>query len=520
MSRKIQIILAEDEPAILRGISANITQFSQDYEISYTAYNGKDALEKITKQRPDIVITDIRMPLMNGLDLIDAASKVSPDTYFVILTGYAEFEYARRAMKLHVADYLLKPVDPDALEALLKKLKSQLLEKREKEVQDYLTQCLHLDTPNHSRHNPVCGCVVYLLFAFYGSVTASIYNELTTGSLLVQDSDYSFLPEIADLLNIRILALRGNYRNETIFAIIDDSTQNVRKTAQTAKKAAELIHSRILSEITFINCILSEAITDGADIPFHVRSCYLYAASQIIFGKSCIMNYETLPSQAENMTVTPEIKELLCLLKPAMSPDEIAAFSKSLVTCWANQNASQLQIQTDIRFTFNTSVLKTESAQNSCTAPSELLASSSSYEELYHNLILELKKLWAGQNKSLPKMPHTQELANKVQGYLDRHYTQSITYKSFTEVFGYNEKYISYIFKEEFGISPSKYILELRLTAAKNLICRNPDIRLKDVAEAVGYDDPLYFSRVFKNSEGISPKAYQKQQGHQCGENP
>lgn len=513
MNSKIRIILAEDEPAILRGLSTYITQFSEAYEIAGTAYNGKEALGKITAQKPDIVITDIRMPQMDGLDLIEAAAKTSPDTCFVILTGYAEFEYAKRAMKLSVMDYLLKPVDPDALEELLIKLKGQILEKKEKNLQYYLTLNLHLGTIAHTGSNPLSGSTVHLLFAFYGSVTASVYNELTTGSLLVQDSSYSFLQEISDLLNLPIYALRGNYRNETIFAMVTDSRQ-------TAGQAAQLIHHRILSNVTFVNCILSEAITDGLDMPFHVRSCYLYAASHVIFGKSRLMDYEADAAQPEKMSASPLIKELLRFLKPAMSPDEIGAFAKSLINCWTAHDATQLQIQTDMRLIYNTALQKTDPSRNIYADPSELLASSSSYEELYHNLVLEFIKLCQGQNPSLLKVPHTKELAAKVRDYLDRNYTRSITYKSFTEVFGYNEKYISYIFKEEFGISPSKYILELRLTAAKNLIRQNPDIRLKDVAEAVGYDDQLYFSRVFKNSEGISPKAYQKQhRPHPCGEN-
>ena len=89
LNKKIQIFLAEDEPAILRGLAANITSFSSDYEITGTAYNGAEALEKIQKQKPDIVITDIRMPVMDGLDLIEAARETAPDLLFVILTGYA-----------------------------------------------------------------------------------------------------------------------------------------------------------------------------------------------------------------------------------------------------------------------------------------------------------------------------------------------------------------------------------------------------------------------------------------------
>lgn len=97
-----------------------------------------------------------------------------------------------------------------------------------------------------------------------------------------------------------------------------------------------------------------------------------------------------------------------------------------------------------------------------------------------------------------------------MRNYLDKNFTQQITTKSFQDIFGYNEKYISTLFKSEFGISPSKYISELRLKMAKTLMQNNPDILTKDVAEMVGFSDAFYFSRVFKSHEGMSPSQFLK----------
>ena len=187
MKKKIRIIIAEDEPVILRGIVLTVTQLSSDYEIAALSQNGADALDKIQDLKPDIVITDIKMPVMDGLELIESASKASPHTVFVILTGYAEFEYAKRAMQLQVADYLLKPVDPDALENLLEKLTEQILSNSKKDIHDYLCQNIYRDSPQTVSYNPLTGQSIQLLFIFYGSITSSMYNELTTGSLIAGD---------------------------------------------------------------------------------------------------------------------------------------------------------------------------------------------------------------------------------------------------------------------------------------------------------------------------------------------
>ena len=103
-----------------------------------------------------------------------------------------------------------------------------------------------------------------------------------------------------------------------------------------------------------------------------------------------------------------------------------------------------------------------------------------------------------------------QSLAKQVKNWLDMNFTTPITFKIFQDIFGHSEKYISAFFKAEFGISPSKYIGELRLDMAKKLMQTNPDILLKDVAEMVGYTDAFYFSCVFKYHEGIYPSQYSK----------
>lgn len=521
MNKKLQIILVEDEPAILRGLSANITQFSADYEIAAATYNGVDALNTITLLKPDIVITDIRMPMMDGLELIEKARRTSPDTFFVILTGYAEFEYAKRAMKLQVTDYLLKPVDPDALEALLSRLKGELTERKEKESLRFLSRSLHADSAETADDNPITDSTLYLLFTFYGTVTSDLYNEIAAGNRIVRSSQYDFLDGISDsccplntcsypdFCRTQILPLHGNHRNETVFAIITNPDMSIPKI----KRAAYQIHEHILSEDIFVNSILSEPIPGGNGIPAQMRNCYLYAAANIIFGQSRFFSLEIADGTSGNIAVTPKAKELLQLLKPVMLPADVKILCRSLTDTWETNEVTQLQLQTDLRFILNTVVRKTDPEHDMYPNPSELLAASSSYEELGQNLLLELGRLCTGRDKVPATIPHAEALAWKVRDYLDQNYTQSITYKNFTGIFGYNEKYLSYIFKEKFNISPSKYILELRMTAAKNLIRQNPDMLLKDIAEKVGYENQLYFSRVFKHSEGMSPREYQKKVG-------
>ncbi len=120
----LKTLLVDDEPYILQGMSKILDWEKEGYEIADTARNGMEALEILNHKEIDLVITDIQMPRMTGLELVQQANILQPDTpYFVILSGYHDFEYARQAMKFSCADYLLKPIDKEELKDVLHRVR-------------------------------------------------------------------------------------------------------------------------------------------------------------------------------------------------------------------------------------------------------------------------------------------------------------------------------------------------------------------------------------------------------------
>ena len=116
----LKIVLLDDERIVLRGISALIKR-EENYELSGTAENGIDGLELIKNTRPDIVMTDIRMPGMNGLDMIRRAKEFVPESIYIVFSGFNEFKYVKEAIGLGVIDYIEKPVTVPKLKEVLKK---------------------------------------------------------------------------------------------------------------------------------------------------------------------------------------------------------------------------------------------------------------------------------------------------------------------------------------------------------------------------------------------------------------
>lgn len=120
----LKVILADDEPYIVQGLSLIIDWNQAGFEIIGTANNGQEALELIKSEDPDLIITDIRMPIMTGIELLEKVrSENISDANFVILSGYNDFEYAKAAMRLGSIDYLLKPIDREELQAVLERVR-------------------------------------------------------------------------------------------------------------------------------------------------------------------------------------------------------------------------------------------------------------------------------------------------------------------------------------------------------------------------------------------------------------
>ncbi len=121
-----RVFAVDDEPSVLEGLKIMIPWSKLDFELCGEASNGMDALSKIETLRPHLIITDIRMPNKNGLELINEVRKLDTDTEFVILTGYAEFAYVQEAMRYQACSYLLKPLDKDEIISVLSNIKNKL----------------------------------------------------------------------------------------------------------------------------------------------------------------------------------------------------------------------------------------------------------------------------------------------------------------------------------------------------------------------------------------------------------
>lgn len=496
----IHVIIVEDEPAIARGLSMMITQNYPDFQVIALARNGKDGLQKILELKPELVFVDINMPVMNGLDMIEQVQKSGFFTQCVILTGYAEFEYARTAIKLGISDYLLKPISPDTLKEIMVSCRQKYQAQIRILQAEYLQRCIGRTPAASENDNPLSGYHCTLLLLLFGSLCSNIYNEALITSN-PPTADPSLIRKLETNYHISLFTLRGRHYNELIFAAVYPEHQTVDITVLSEK-----LYSSFCTPDTYTNMIVSQNIPNGQNLHEASSNLYLYALTKNPFGFGHIQISESLSDK--KIHISSEVKKICSAIPEHPALETVQDYLYSILTYWQEEKVSQFQLTTDLRYFFSTVIHDYSDENIIYPDAAEIVSSCHAYDELERTLQYELGIIYGRNSQVLPDSQ--QSLAKQVRNWLDMNFTTPITFKIFQDIFGHSEKYISALFKAEFGISPSKYIGELRLNMAKKLMQANPDILLKDVAEMVGYADAFYFSRVFKSHEGISPSQYAK----------
>ena len=405
-------------------------------------------------------------------------------------------------MKLEISDYLLKPISPDTLKEILISCRQKHQAQLHVLQAAYLQRCIGRTQNQDDSNNPLIGFTCTLLALISGPLYTNIYNEalLTSHTPTV---DLSFIRTLENEYQISLFPLRGRHDNELIFAAVTPRQKPI-ALANLAKK----LYDFFCVPDTYVNLIISEPIPDGLNLRNIAGNLYLYAMLKIPFGFGCIQKCEPLPDK--KIHVSSEVKKICSAIPEHTAPETTQDYLHSILLHWQKEKVSQFQLTTDLRYFFSTVIHEYSEENIIYPDAAEIVSSCNFYDELERSLQYEMRLIYGSDSYALPDSQ--QSLAKQVKNWLDMNFTTPITFKIFQDIFGYSEKYISALFKAEFGISPSKYIGELRLDMAKKLMQKNPDILLKDVAEMVGYTDAFYFSRVFKSHEGISPSQYARLQ--------
>ena len=530
----LRVLIVDDEFQIAMLIKKLIKWDEIGLECVNLVDNGEAAYNIIVNEKPDIVITDIRMPKINGLDLISMTKKVDDNIKFIVVSGYKEFEYAHKAMQYGVNDYLLKPVNEDELNKVLKNIHAAITDegKKQKEGEEY-------------KRAAVAG------------------EHIIKSNLLNNIIDQAYAPTLEELTNQYNLTFRpGAYRGIDVKLDYWDYQKNdKRQDVITVEKITLIIESNIKDNVyeymicekpdlniyclinydlsksreikAIINNILSEIqnylmgfeqykvtigigteATEFEKIKLSLQESHKAVQNRIMLGTSRLIYASLLQSNGQSQVdkfLAPHEEQYIMSVK-SLSRDSLGNSIRQIYDRFKSDESIDFSVCYEVAdelidlFFRNITVQNSEEKQmvsflkNACQHCYTI-------DGLCGLLINYLGKYTEAHLKLLEI--EIVKPIRRAKQYVDEHYGDKILLEDIAEIVDLNPVYFSVLFKKETGMNFSVYLVHIRMEIAKEML-RSGNETIAAIANEVGYKDTRYFSQIFTKTVGVKPALYRK----------
>ncbi|MGX7350746.1 hypothetical protein RU97_GL000540 [Enterococcus canis] len=459
-----KLLIIDDEEAIREGLRWIVDWEYYGYQDIRVAENGRKGLKEIREWQPDLVITDIRMPEIDGLRMIEQAKEAGANFQAIILSGYSDFEYARKAIQLGFVSYLLKPVDEEELMALLDKIAQQDALMNEEHLKHQLSAKLFGNDQTGLDNFEELYC-----FSFKGQLPKKTYTSLVERYPVVMLNNFgcNYLILLAEnqALEER-LSLKFPHGDSIVgigWVSAKQSLQGLAGELRHLRKMEFLFPHQLITpeflvrekqSVTYNdNCLLElvEAVLANTDIPVTLRS---YCNNFI---------YDLAYEEDLKWQVSQDMSQLLKELQKHTTED---------------LPLSDKQLQTELFETENLS-------------------------ELFELLQNTLEKLSWEIARSLNNV----DIITDILRFMLENYQQDMNLKSVADQFGYNSAYLGKKFKKKTGETFLGYLEKIRMDEAGALL-KNSNLMVYEIAEQVGYKNVDYFYKKFKQFYQQSPNDF------------
>lgn len=533
------MLVVDDNPADRRGICSLFDWSELGIRIVGTCANGKRAIEVINEEKVDIVLTDIAMPVMNGIELAERLKSSHPHIKVAFMSCYSDFDYARSAMNLDICGYVLKPIIPDDLLKVIKKLLDEygdaIKKQTEKEAMvKQINEMLPMVQEQFLKELLLGNCFeiedikkrmdfLQLEVGTYGSihVISLIIEdyEKQTYHLPVEDryyTSYTIRNEIASLSNLQMIVLPVQFSSKDYTSIVFIKPDICGESPPDIMDLAVGIHTVILSVLKLYATIgiskMSKDITKAHDL---YRQSIDAINSQFYGGSNPIIRYELIESGLyATLDQTVNLEELYHKIKELVATgDEIA--DRSFVDKYFQMDKAVLPESYIKSLTFSIvnmlAVVMTESGYSFADVfGSDVIIweKLGRYKTIVNvrqwllNLFKALRDYLADRNSS-----RSSKLVEAVKQIIRDRYHEQITVEDISKAVYLSQSYANSIVKKETGKSIFDYLLEYRLEMAKKLLM-DPESKVSVVSESVGYENKSYFSLMFKKYVGLSPSEF------------
>lgn len=529
LTERYRVLLVDDEEEIREGVKRAIDWESLGFELAGDSANGMDALELAEQLRPDVVLTDIKMPYMDGLELCRRLKQVLPAAKLVVFSGFDDFKYARSAIAMNVSEYILKPINSEELCGVLKRLHGQLDSQRLERLD------MELLRKRYEESLPM------LREMFY---TRLLDGKIKAGEVLERAARCEIeLPEgvwTAALVST-VCSEQGRGRDELVllsirsfftdsFSLEGCSLRAVMYNEQVAL----LIHLEdegkiyaLIDELERL-CLLAESIlglnlSAGVGRPCRgaqqlARSVKEAAAAvdyRVLLGKERVLYIGDLEPYMSGEYISFEdddLRELSGLVKLGAREDVVDMVRRQV----ARARAAHLSpVQSRIffleMFTGLTRLARTNGVDVEAVFGetfSGMISTSDfrSFDELEARFIGWALKLW--EELSRRRTDSAWKTVEQAKSFIAENYGDcELSVEKVCEHLHISPTYFSTLFKRETGESFTSYVTDIRMACAERLLTET-DEKTYLIAERSGYADPNYFSYVFKKRFGVTPSKF------------
>lgn len=501
-----KVLIVDDEPPFLEKLERIVTEYGNGCQVIGKVYSGRQALELIEKEKPDIIFTDISMPVMDGIGLARRIREDLPDVYIVVISGYSSFEYAREAFRADAFDYLLKPIEQETVNSILDKLITGINEKRHKkcyeifkdviftgnEVNAGLYQCRFNNYVLFFISSPILDTYVENIGYLSGDSKSKEFINVLTSFLIQEEDFWVYSSEKAD--GIIIFGL-GNYRYGRIQAMISGIRSffnNLSMPVVIGVSGNITDIGRIREEYFTLEDAFYKQLTIGCTQIITTR----HNNERIISGFMTSIEEGSI-SRSINERNWANLKSELVRLFNRWEKERCPRY-------WVEKVLKQITGMFEKQKVSKGELPDTQLEKRI----DEVIRVAKSFGELLSAFwsIISLSFITELDDMSFLNSNH---IFDKIDEYVKNDIARTIGLLDIGNKFGISQSYICNLFRKKTGMSFIEYVTVLRLEKAKELL-KDSNKSIKDVAELVGYSDQHYFSRVFRNITGITPSAFQK----------
>lgn len=516
-----RILIVDDEPLARMGVKTLVNNCGLNVEVVDTAQNGKEAIPLIEKLSPDIIITDIRMPIMTGLELLKYVDKnFSNKPNFIILTSYQEFEYARCALKYEACDYLIKV---ELTKEILSETLNKIIEKIKKyknlshsEVSNVLTSRFYFNLLNYGYRteeeiiNTAKNLGENIQYSSYITIIGNL--EDIPNHNLNQEGFYSFYINIMDIIKTAIsmyskcIVNAYNHKAIAIIMMVENREDNRQMCRNALKKANELCRQYFNITATFLVGTTTDNLMDLSNSFSALKSLMdnNYQEESIIFySDTVIMSHKKANTEMNLSNVSSKLIQSFEHNDTDLFINTIATVQTQIKTLDFDSSINYIScvIHVIIHF-FNNGEKILGNLFSDQTRSYQILYSYKTKRELVEYLLRIKEHISNIMAEQMNNNKYKAVINAKV--YINDNINNKLTLNEVADAIGISQNYLCSLFKTYSKLGFNDYVSSQKVKKAHVLLAKG-NLKVYEVSDMLGFDNPQYFSKVYKKHIGYSP---------------